>query len=109
MVSVVYSLARYIFMIHFARSMSRDETRYPNPNGFVPERFLDDDGLLKPGEVESITFGFGRRSCPGKYFASISLWGVMAKMLAAFKILRPLDENGVEIQVEPKFTSGISL
>ena len=32
---------------------------------------------------------------------------VIAKVLAVFKILRSLDENGVEIPVEPRFSSGV--
>jgi len=87
-------------------AMSNDESRYPNPRAFIPERFLNDDGSLKPDDVEHIAFGFGRRMCVGRHFADTSLWSVMAKVLAVFKILRPLDENGVEIPVEPRFSGG---
>ncbi|KAF8553328.1 cytochrome P450 [Imleria badia] len=89
-------------------SMAYDESRFPNSRAFVPERHLNDDDSLKPNEVENIAFGFGRRMCPGRHFADTSVWLVIVKVLAVFKILRPLDENGVEIPVEPKFTSGIS-
>ena len=75
----------------------------------MPERFLDDDGSLKPNDIEHIAFGFGRRICVGRHFADTSVWMVMAKVLAVFKILKPLDENGVEMEVEPKFSSGISV
>jgi len=87
-------------------AMSNDESRYPNPHAFIPERFLNDDGSLKPDNVEHIAFGFGRRMCVGRHFADTSLWSVMAKVLAVFKILRPLDENGVDIPVEPLFSGG---
>lgn len=87
----------------YARSMSHDESRFPSPHEFVPERFLNDDGSLKPNDIEHIAFGFGRRGCPGRYFADPSVWGVMAKVLAVFKVLKPLDENGMEVPVEPKF------
>ncbi|KAF8549586.1 cytochrome P450 [Imleria badia] len=84
-------------------AMARDESRYPDPHAFIPERFLNGDGSLKPNSVEHIAFGFGRRMCVGRYYADTSVWSVMAKVLAVFKILRPLDEDGVEIPVEPKF------
>ena len=93
-------------MTRFARSMAHDESRYPNSHTFIPERFLNDDGSLKPNNIEHIAFGFGRRICVGRHFADTSVWTVIAKVLAVFKILIPLDENGVEISLEPRFSSG---
>ncbi|KAG8216714.1 cytochrome P450 [Butyriboletus roseoflavus] len=90
-------------------SMAHDDSRYPNPHAFIPERFLNDDGSLKPNEIEHITFGFGRRICVGRHFADTSVWAVIAKVLAVFKILKSLDENGVEILVEPRFSSGLTI
>ncbi|KAG6371203.1 cytochrome P450 [Boletus reticuloceps] len=90
-------------------SMAHDESRYPNPDAFIPERFVNDDGTLKPDDMEHIMFGFGRRICVGRHFAVTTVWVAIAKVLAVYKILRPLDENGVEIPVEPKFSSGIAV
>jgi cytochrome P450 len=45
--------------------MSRDETRYPDAEQFIPERFLDAAGMLT-GDTPNFVFGFGRRVCPGK-------------------------------------------
>ncbi|KAF8546627.1 cytochrome P450 [Imleria badia] len=59
--------------------------------------------------TEYITYGFGRRICVGRHFADTSLWSVIAKVLAVFKVLKPLDENGVEVSLEPKFSSGFSI
>lgn len=88
--------------------MSHDESRFSNPHEFVPERFLNDDGSLKPSGISAnLAFGFGRRSCPGRHFGDPSVWGVIAKVLAVFKILKPLDKNGVEVPVEPKFQNAL--
>ena len=106
MVSIHLSLLRLILDTCPARSMTHDEFRYPNPHMFLPERFLNDDGSLKPNDCENIVFGFGRRNCVGRHFADTSIWSVIAKVLAVFTILNPLDANGVEIPVEPKFSSG---
>ena len=91
------------------RSMAHDEVRYPEPHAFIPERFLNNDGSLKPNDTTHITFGFGRRMCAGRHLADTTVWIAIAKVLAVFKVLRPLDENGVEIAVEPKFSSGIGV
>ncbi|KAF8121605.1 cytochrome P450 [Boletus edulis] len=90
-------------------SMAHDESRYPNPDAFIPERFINDDGTLKPDDMEHIMFGFGRRICVGRHFAVTTVWVAIAKVLAVYKILRPLDKNGVEMPVEPKFSSGIAV
>ncbi|KAI9571602.1 cytochrome P450 [Boletus coccyginus] len=84
-------------------SMTHDESKYPNPYAFLPERFLNDDGSLKLDDGENVAFGFGRRICVGRHFADTSAWSVISKVLATFTISKALDENGVEIPVEPKF------
>ncbi|KAF8628133.1 hypothetical protein AX15_004069 [Amanita polypyramis BW_CC] len=40
--------------------LTRDETKYPDPESFKPERFLNPDGTLNDDNMELI-FGFGRR------------------------------------------------
>lgn len=46
--------------------MSRDESRYPDPETFIPERFLDFERKLIDDNPVDFAFGFGRRRCPGK-------------------------------------------
>ena len=89
--------------------MAHDESKYPNSDTFIPERYLNDDGSLRSNDTEHITFGFGRRMCVGKYFADTSVWIIIAKVLAVFKILKPLDENGVEMPMEAKFSTGVAM
>jgi len=88
-------------------SMGHDETKYPNPDRFIPERFLDDDGSLLSNDTEHLVFGFGRRICPGRYFADTSIWSAISNVLALFCISKCKDHNGVEIPVEPKFSTGL--
>ena len=45
--------------------MTRDEARYPDGNKFMPERFLDAEGMLTDDDPSEFVFGFGRRGCPG--------------------------------------------
>ncbi|EKM55873.1 uncharacterized protein PHACADRAFT_209385 [Phanerochaete carnosa HHB-10118-sp] len=86
-------------------AMLRDERLFPDPDLFKPERFLNEDGSLNDGAHYPIeTFGFGRRICPGRYFAQDLLWLTVSSVLAAFRIERAADVNGKEIVPKGEFT-----
>ncbi|KAI1792350.1 cytochrome P450 [Ganoderma leucocontextum] len=76
-------------------AISRDPKQYPDPDRFMPERFLK-DGKLNPDvrNPRAFAFGFGRRSCAGKHFAEPSLFIAMASVLHALVVDPPLDERG---------------
>jgi len=42
------------------RAMGQDESKYPDPSAFKPERFLDEFGQLK-SDNRTAAYGFGRR------------------------------------------------
>lgn len=50
-------------------------------------------------------FGFGRRICPGKLLAEQSVFLTIAKVLAAFDIAGPREEEGCPIIFEPGVVS----
>ena len=64
---------------------------------FRPERFLDDSGNLKSFE-QIITFGIGRRSCPGEALAKMELFLYIASMCQRFKFLPETDGEPPEIK-----------
>ncbi|KAG2358710.1 cytochrome P450 [Suillus spraguei] len=84
-------------------SMSQDKEMYPDPLEFRPERFLGPSPQLDP---RKFVFGFGRRSCPGLYFAQASLYLNISCILAVFTIAKPLDESGKEITPPAEFGDG---
>ena len=67
---------------------------YPNPRIFRPERFLKIDGLEPVPDPEDISFGFGRRICPGRHVADSAMFVTMARLLAAYKINKAVDKEG---------------
>ncbi|KAJ8093033.1 hypothetical protein AAF712_002388 [Marasmius tenuissimus] len=87
-------------------AMTRDETMYPDPESFKPERFLNDDGTCNEDDV-SIAFGFGRRICPGRHMASATLWMAMTSVLSSFEIGEGKDLSGNEIDIDAVFSDGI--
>ena len=76
-----------------------DEERYPDPETFNPARFLTTDGTVDPSVPDPAqVFGFGRRICPGRYFAQTALFLYVSHMLAAFNIEKPVDKMGKVVE-----------
>ncbi|KAG0702322.1 cytochrome P450 [Suillus ampliporus] len=85
--------------------MLNDPRTYANPSQFNPERFLANDGKEPETDPRTISFGFGRRICPGLLLADASVWISTAMSLAVFNISKVV-ENGVEITPEIDPSSG---
>jgi cytochrome P450 len=78
-----------------------DETIFPEPSRFRPERYLDSN--LKPPDA---VFGFGRRICPGRFMARSSMWITIASVLTAFEISPVVDSNGIHQIPKEEYTAG---
>ncbi|CAK5271974.1 unnamed protein product [Mycena citricolor] len=89
-------------------ALLHDEEMYEDPEAFQPERFLI-DGKLNPDilDPETITFGFGRRICPGRHLAVDTLWITIASILATFDIEKILDESGDPVEPSYAYHWGI--
>ncbi|KAH8107960.1 cytochrome P450 monooxygenase [Cristinia sonorae] len=92
-------------------SMSRDESLYPNPEKFDPERYLDPN--IPPSKEElmdpkNIVFGFGRRACPGKEFADTGIYLMVSHIVATMSIAKATEANGQEITPPAEFEGGAS-
>ncbi|KAF9262295.1 cytochrome P450 [Marasmius fiardii PR-910] len=60
-----------------ARSMSRNERVYHDPDTFDPTRYLPSPEGREEPHLTS-TWGFGRRICPGRHFGDLVIWNAMA-------------------------------
>jgi cytochrome P450 len=65
-------------------AMGRDSSIWPNPDLFVPERFLEKDIDFKGGDFELIPFGAGRRICPGLPLANRMVHLMLASLVHNF-------------------------
>jgi cytochrome P450 len=81
-----------------------DPEVYANPGLFDPERFLSPRNEPEP---TSDAFGYGRRICPGRFFADSSLYLSIVQSLATFNINKAVDKDGKEVGVEAKMKPGI--
>jgi len=81
-------------------------SKYP-VDEFRPQRFLDpDEDVLDP---RSYAFGFGSRVCPGQGLAENTIFIVAASLLSCFSFLPPIDKEGNEVPIEPKFPTGLQI
>ncbi|TBU27012.1 CyP450 monooxygenase [Dichomitus squalens] len=94
-----------------AWAMAQDPVAYPNPERFMPERFLK-NGQLDPDVRDpfKFQFGFGRRMCPGRHFALDSAFLMIASILHVFTIEPPVNDDGSVAIVDPRipFDSALS-
>ncbi|KAI0260545.1 cytochrome P450 [Gloeopeniophorella convolvens] len=86
--------------------MLHDPSVYAKPELFLPERFLETPGKPAEQDPRICAFGFGRRVCPGKQFADISVWLSMAAALSVFRISKVV-EGGVEVVPDVRFEGDI--
>ncbi|EKM55885.1 uncharacterized protein PHACADRAFT_209397 [Phanerochaete carnosa HHB-10118-sp] len=85
-----------------------DEETYPDPYSFNPKRFLSADGMLRDDvPLPTETFGYGRRICPGRYFAMDTMFLIVSSLLAVFNIEKAVDEHGKVIEVKEGFTKHV--
>ncbi|KAF8263545.1 cytochrome P450 [Lactarius quietus] len=94
-----YFIPKGAMVIVDAWAVLHDPERYPEPEAFNPDRFLNEDGTFRDDPLIHLAFGAGRRICPGRHFVDATLFVVTASVLSVFKVTRPKDKNGIEIPV----------
>ncbi|KAF7299789.1 hypothetical protein HMN09_00984900 [Mycena chlorophos] len=84
-----------------------DKEVYPNPDAFIPDRFMRDGKLNPDVRDPDSAFGFGRRACPGRHLATATLWMTIASILATFKIEKCRDEHGDVVEPTYDYFPGV--
>ncbi|RCV42114.1 hypothetical protein SETIT_9G189800v2 [Setaria italica] len=80
-------------------AMGRDKETWPEPEKFMPERFLGKTVDLRGGDFDLIPFGGGRRICPGMPLAIRMVHLLLASLLNQFTWRLPaeVERNGVDM------------
>ena len=125
-----YLAEHMIIADHSCRATLQNPQIYPEPDKFIPERFLEGNNsdIAASMDPTTIVFGYGRRYvtccfpalcsaqliafhiriCPGRYLADAIMFLYIASILYTFNVTPPVDENGNPIRIEPRATTGIS-
>ncbi|EGG21063.1 hypothetical protein DFA_00936 [Cavenderia fasciculata] len=90
-----YFIRKGAMVIQNIWAVHHDEDYYPEPNKFIPERFLEDNHAS-----HYFPFGIGGRSCPGSNVADITLFLLCANLLSRFKIKS--EDGGSNIKCDIK-------
>ncbi|KAF8984058.1 cytochrome P450 [Cyathus striatus] len=99
-----YRMPKQSMVVANTWAMAHDETDYPDPYNFNPDRFMK-NGQIDPDVRDPRTFSFG--ICPGLHIGWSTVWYTAANLISTFEILKPLNDRGEETEPEIVYESGI--
>ncbi|XP_074362598.1 cytochrome P450 77A4-like [Apium graveolens] len=84
-----YSIPANVSVELYTAWVTEDPNMWKNPGEFIPERFLDGDGVdvdvTGNRGVKMLPFGAGRRICPAASLGTLHIYILLARMVHAFK------------------------
>lgn len=91
-----------------AWSMHRDQSVFPSPDTFLPERWLESslDDLVNMNQ-HMMPFGTGTRVCGGQNLAQVMLRVAIAAVIKNFNIAAPAETNERSMEIKDSFVSRI--
>ena len=81
-------------------NLHHDETYFPDPESYKPERFLPEN-KESINQFAYLPFGMGPRNCIGMRLALMEMKVVLVRMLQKYRLVR-CPETRVPIDVKPK-------
>ncbi|KAJ2928444.1 hypothetical protein H1R20_g8641, partial [Candolleomyces eurysporus] len=120
-----YRLPAGAIIIANAWAMLHDETIYPDPFTFNPDRFINPDtgqvDFARARDPSHACWGFGRRICPGRHMAFTSIWLAISSLVYVFDIekakekVRVVGEDGIgreeerTVELTHEYVSGLAV
>ncbi|TCD61531.1 hypothetical protein EIP91_008275 [Steccherinum ochraceum] len=97
-----YHIPKGTLLVPNVWAIQHNPEEFPEPYSFIPERYMNKDGGIDQDadeRVQAVAFGFGRRVCPGQYFALEALAIYMASILQVFDITPGTDIAGEPVEL----------
>ncbi|TBU28072.1 cytochrome P450 [Dichomitus squalens] len=87
-----YRIPKKTWIMANVWAMLHDANDYHDPEEFNPDRFLP-GGTGPARDPRTLIYGFGRRLCPGMHLANAYLFLVVARTIAIFELLPPIEDG----------------
>lgn len=84
-------------------SINKDPTLYPEPDKFMPERYLK-NGVYEP-DAHSLQFGKGRRRCPGEALAKSALFLLFVGVMQKYTLLPVPGKGPTSVEIVSGITT----
>ncbi|KAH8817725.1 cytochrome P450 [Flagelloscypha sp. PMI_526] len=99
-----YFIPKKTILIANIWGFTRDSKIYPDPEAFLPSRFLDPSPQLDPGEY---VFGFGRRVCAGRLLSERIVFSAITRVLSTMNIRKMIGPDGKPITPKFEYTGSV--
>ncbi|KAG8886909.1 hypothetical protein FRB98_000784 [Tulasnella sp. 332] len=101
-----YRIPKGTIIMHNTWAVFHSEELYDDPDTFNPDRWLatplgtkkDLDPSIDLSKLKDMTFGAGRRQCPGRFLGMQAVDLVVSRLLWGFDILKRKDADGNVIE-----------
>ena len=80
-----------------------DPNVWPDPEKFLPERFVGSSVDFRGRDFQLVPFGSGRRSCPGMQLAVMVVRLVVAQLVHCFEWELPNGIESCDLDIDEKF------
>ncbi|XP_029712602.2 probable cytochrome P450 304a1 [Aedes albopictus] len=92
-----YQIPKGTVIINSLDSIHHQPELFRDPDSFMPERFLNQDGKLALDQDKPLPFGAGKRVCAGEQFARNSLFLAVTSLVQNFTFQLPGGRTGPDL------------